>query len=117
LNVTNNMRIRYFPSAAPIHDVAAVDSACPGLSTAIRALHSAVRASFEANPRVPLNSDFIDAVHAMYAPYVSLFRADRFMSPHIEKQVSHRGVEVVSRLEDLPGRIRELLGSSKHLES
>jgi hypothetical protein len=44
----------------------------------------------------------------MYAPYVDVFRADRYMAPHIRKQVERRGVLVVSRLEDIPAQIDEL---------
>lgn len=112
LGVANQLRIQFHPGTALIPAVEQVDRHCPGLSTTIRSLHSALWDSVGANPRPPQESDFIDAVHAMYAPYVSVFRADRYMSPHVQKQVARRGSQVVSRLDTLPSQIRGMLHRS-----
>ncbi len=90
---------------------ALIDERCPGLSVGVRSLLSAWRSSLTAmTPRAPKNSDFPDAVHAMYAPYVQIFRADAFMAPHIQKLTKRFGTAVVSKLEELPSTIQEQCG-------
>jgi hypothetical protein len=86
LNVANRLLAEFHPESLPIGSTDLVDRNCPGLSATIRSLHSALWDSVGGNPRTPQESDFVDAVHAMYAPYVTFFRADRYMSPHIQKQ-------------------------------
>lgn len=45
----------------------------------------------------------------MYASYVNIFRADRYMAPHVRKQVAHRRVLVAPHLEDLLAQIHGLM--------
>ncbi len=112
LNVANRLLTHFYPDAIHCERAEIVDIRCPGLSTAIRSLHSSLWTSFGSDPRPPKESDFVDAVHAMYAPYVTLFRSDRYMAPHIRKQVVDRGTLVVSRLDELPDKIHGLLHCS-----
>lgn len=112
LNVSNRLLTQFYPEAAPTEKVEIIDVYCPGLSTAVRSLHSALWNSISSQPRTPKESDFADAVHSMYAPYVSIFRADRYMAPHIQKQVLSRGARVISRLEEVPAQIKSLLDGS-----
>lgn len=88
---------------------AMIDRCCPGLSTGIRSLHSAWWTATTKTPRPPRLSDFPDALHACYAPYVDVFRADSFMAPYIAKHASRYGTIVVPKLADLAPRLRELL--------
>ena len=111
INVSNRLLSQFHPDTATVCEVSAVDANCPGLSTFIRSLHSAVWDSVNEQPRVPKDSDVVDAIHAMYAPYTSVFRADRYMAPHIQKQVERRGVRVVSQLDTLPEQIKRSLSS------
>lgn len=111
INVANRLLGHFHPGSKACGSAELVDRHCPGLSTTIRSLHSSLWDSVSDNPRFPQESDFADAVHAMYAPYVAFFRADRYMAPHIRKQVVHRGTQVVSRLEDLPNQIHDRLDS------
>lgn len=78
-----------------------IERDCLGLSTCVRAIHAAWWQSMQAHPRSPSQSDFPDALHAMYAPYVDVFRADRFMAPHIRGLIATSGTTVVSKLSDL----------------
>ncbi|UUX95389.1 hypothetical protein [Aquabacterium sp. J223] len=78
-----------------------IDEMCPGLSVGVRTLHSAWWTTTLATPRRAKPSDFPDALHAMYAPYVDLFRADAFMAPHITPNVSRFGTTVVPKLSGL----------------
>lgn len=88
-------------------EVALVDAHCPGISTAIRSLHSAWRSITFESPRKPKESDFVDALHAMYAPYVDVFRADGFMANYVAKQVTRFGTVVVPKLSSLPEVLRQ----------
>lgn len=87
----------------------AIDRVCPGLSVSIRGLHSAWATSITKTPRGPKPSDFLDAVHSMYAPYMDFFRADAFMSPLIAKQITNSNACVISKITDLPNAIRTAL--------
>lgn len=79
-----------------------VDRYCPGWSTAVRALFSSVWDNVNgARGEQTSDSQPVDALHALYAPYVRVFRADRFMAPHIRRQVGRHGTVVVSRLAQL----------------
>ena len=85
----------------PLLQAITIDKACPGLSVGVRSLHSALWALTATKPRRPKLSDFPDALHAIYAPYVDIFRADSFMAPHIRSQVRRFGTLVVPKLTEL----------------
>lgn len=81
-----------------------VDRYCPGISATVRALYSSAWENVAGSRKEePSDSQPVDALHAMYAPYVRVFRADRFMAPHIQKQVNRYGTIVVPRLAQLVG--------------
>ncbi len=61
--------------------------------------------------RVPKDSDFTDAIHSMYAPYVDIFRADSCMAPIVERHVRKFGVDVVQKLRALPSVIESRLNA------
>jgi hypothetical protein len=91
-----------------------VDQFCPGVSTAIRSLFSSVWANVDGGRKEePSDSQPVDALHAMYAPYVDVFRADRFMAPHIQKQVARHGTTVVPKLSQLPDVLKAKLALGK----
>jgi hypothetical protein len=109
LGLANRLLLQASPTSAPLDNVDLVDQKCPGLSTAVRSLHSSLWNSVSDSPRDPKASDFVDVVHAMHAPYTDFFRADRYMSQFIGKHTKRYGTEVVSRLDELPDRIRKSL--------
>lgn len=74
---------------------------CPGYSVAVRSVHSAWHTITHETPRKPKPSDFADCLHAAYAPYVDVFRADGFMAPFIAKQCDRFDTSVVARLSQL----------------
>jgi hypothetical protein len=88
---------------------ALIDEKCPGISVGIRSLHSAWRATTFKSPRKPKLSDFPDCLHAIYAPYVDIFRADSFMAPYIQKAVIPYGTVVADRLNTLGPTLRRIL--------
>ena len=65
---------------------ASIDHSCPGLACGIRSLHSAWWTVTSATPRRPQLSDFPDALHAMYAPYVDVFLG-RFLHGPLHRSV------------------------------
>lgn len=92
------------------YDAQDVDTFCPGISTGVRSLYSSVWANIgEGRKEIPTDSQPVDALHALYAPYIQIFRADRFMAHHIRKQVNSRGTVVVSRLPLLIPTLNEKL--------
>ncbi|WP_146749236.1 hypothetical protein [Paracidovorax anthurii] len=83
---------------------------CPGIDAALRSMMSSLWDNVGGSRRdLPSDSQFPDARHAMYAPYVDIFRADRFMAPHIRKQVQHHGTSVVAKLTELVPEIERRL--------
>lgn len=81
----------------------------PGINAFVASsLHSARQAS-TVSPRDPQVSDHGDALHALYAPYVDIFRADVFMADTIEESATSSGTRVVRRLIDLPDVIESML--------
>lgn len=79
-----------------------VETCCPGTSIGVRSMYSSLWANVGGGRKEePSDSQPVDALHAFYAPYVQVFRADRFMAPHIQKQVSSAGTIVVPRLSQL----------------
>ncbi|MGJ7605399.1 hypothetical protein ACSFA7_13765 [Variovorax sp. LT1R20] len=109
IKITNRLLKDAYPACQPIADVSLVDMYCPGVSAMVRTIFSVARDSFGIQPRMPSASDFADGVHAAYAPYVSIFRADSYMAGHVKRQVQHRGTQVVGKLRDLLRQINDML--------
>lgn len=82
---------------------------CVGLSTMLKVFRDAAWASTTEQPRTPIASDLGDSYHALYSPYVDIFRADGFMAPHIARHANQFGTEVVSKLRHLVPAIQARL--------
>lgn len=82
-----------------------VDQACPGFTTFVRSVHSALKDVTTETPRQAKASDFVDGAHALYAPYVDVFRADSYMANHIRKSLPNGGTTVVPKLSMLRAAI------------
>lgn len=65
--------------------------------------------SFNVNPRVPKASDFVDALNAIYAPYVDIFRTDSFMAPIVSRHMEKHGTKVVGKITSLVPEIEKML--------
>ncbi|WP_407471684.1 hypothetical protein ABFU14_02995 [Xanthomonas campestris pv. raphani] len=85
-----------------------VEEYCPGISTSVKVLASSLRNSFSLHARKPKASDFVDAIHAIHAPYVDIFRTDGYMAPIVKRHVFRYGTIVVPKLLDLPASIHQL---------
>lgn len=83
--------------------LATIQEFCPGITTAVLSSYSSMRDSFKQKaPRAPKPSDLADSLHALYAPYVDIFRADKYMSAHIKNSCPNKKVEIVNNLLDVP---------------
>lgn len=80
-----------------------------GLSVCITSAVDSMLNSLSATPRKPKDSDFVDVMHALYAPYVDVFRADGYMAPIIAKAAQRYGTKVVGKLTDLVDTIERAL--------
>jgi hypothetical protein len=88
-----------------VHDL---DLHAPGLATALHTFFEVISRSIGVAPRALKDSDFVDVIHSMYAPYVDIFRADAFMAPVLRQTQCGQSI-VVARLPELPDVIeREL---------
>lgn len=92
-----------------------VDVGMPGLATAIRVCHSSLGNSMGLAGRRPKNSDWVDCIHAMYAPYVDIFRTDSYMAPIVQDKVKKYGVQVVAKLKTLAPCIEEALQENRYV--
>lgn len=108
---TINSTASKMDSDARCLDAPTADQYCPGISTGLRVMHSSLRNSIGEAARDPTHSDFVDAVHAMYAPYVTFFRADRYMTPIIAAHTERYGTTVVRKLQELPDKIEAALAA------
>jgi hypothetical protein len=90
-------------------DPKTIELQCPGLTVAIRSLFSAWWTTTTKMPRTPQPNDFADAIHAIYAPYVHIFRADSFMAPHIQKHAAQYNVKVVSKLPEISEAVSAII--------
>jgi hypothetical protein len=82
----------------------------PGLTTtATLTMHIARRSVAARQPRAAKNSDFGDAYHAIYLPYVDVFRADGFVASAIKESKLPLNTCVVDNFLELPATIDALL--------
>jgi len=90
------------------HSVAEVERYCPGITTGVKSLFSSIWMNVGGGrKKEPEDSQPVDALHAFYAPYVNVYRADLFMAPHIKNQCRNSGTIVVSRLAELVGVLQQ----------
>ncbi|MGE6321224.1 hypothetical protein ACQKEF_13260 [Pseudomonas oryzihabitans] len=79
LNIVNKLLLWYWPGARLCVDVALIEKYCPGIWVCVNAFYDSIQKSIGAKGRSLKSSDFVDMIHSLYVPYVSFFRADRYM--------------------------------------
>jgi len=109
VSIANRMVKALLDETSPGLTPETIDERCPGISVGIRSLHTAWFGSTSQTPRPPKPSDFPDALHAIYAPYVDIFRADSFMAPYVAKHSQRYGTRVVPKLSGLLPAIQAAL--------
>lgn len=85
----------------PQFDLTRLRDVAPGFNTGVSVSNDTLWASASERPRESMPSDFVDAVHSMYAPYVHVYRTDAFMAPLVSKYVKSSGTAVVGKLASL----------------
>jgi hypothetical protein len=84
--------------------------ASPGLTCSITlAMHIARRSVATKLPRRPMASDFPDCYHAIYLPYVDVFRADSFVAGILQECKLPFSTLIVDNFLQLPSMIEKLL--------
>lgn len=108
-SVVNRLLQSNYPQSSPCDDMATINRNCPGISSLVRTACASLRNSFGSNARRLARSDFVDAMHAMYAPYVQVFRTDRYMTPIVKKNLQTHDAGVIEALERVPSAIQSLI--------
>lgn len=105
LSIVRKLAEVLFPESSqrPI-SIADVRKVCPGLYTSLSLYFSVAWAGVGERSREMKDSDFLDCLHAIYAPYVDVFRADKFMAPRLEKLLPN-STYVARNLDDLVANI------------
>lgn len=97
IDVINHLLVQIFPAAPACDNVKDIEDYCPGVYVCMNTFYNSLQNSFVERPRVIKASDFVDVMHALYIPYVSYFRADRYMCGVIQPLISKRsGTKVVA---------------------
>lgn len=109
VSIAKRVLAEQFPGKEARVEVATLQAHCPGFWLMLGVFHESVKYSIGPNARTPSKSDFVDAVHSIYAPYVSVFRADKYMAPIVASLASTFDVKVISNLRDVPSTVRDLL--------
>ncbi len=109
VSVVNRLLQSFHPGSPACNDARTINRYCPGISSLVRVALSSLRNSFGPTPRKLARSDFVDAMHAMYAPYCNVFRSDRYMAPIVAGEVEDYGTVVAGTLERVPSAIEGLI--------
>lgn len=93
------------PSDSSLEDEDLLSRNAPGLTVCVTSAVDSMWNSLSANPRKPKESDFVDVIHALYTPYVDVFRTDGYMAPIIANAAKRYGTKVVGKLANLVATI------------
>jgi hypothetical protein len=110
LDIVNRLLESLLPEASKCEDASLIERYCPGLFVCVNAFYISLHKSLGENGREPKASDFVDLIHALYIPYVSYFRADRYMCSVLQPLAKAYGTEVVAT----PAAIFESLEEGAH---
>lgn len=82
----------------------------PGMTcTLTLAMHVARRSVLGGSPRAPSHSDFPDCYHAVYLPYVDIYRPDSFMESVLKECKMPFSTVIVEKLLKLPSAIDKII--------
>ncbi|MGR3964835.1 hypothetical protein FW800_10245 [Pseudomonas sp. 910_23] len=96
IDIVNRLLSLTLPEAPPCNNVAVIEKYCPGIYVCINAFYDSLQNSFTERPRKVKSSDFVDIIHALYIPYVSYFRADKYMCSVLQPLAQPFGTQVVA---------------------
>ncbi|PMZ92295.1 MULTISPECIES: hypothetical protein [unclassified Pseudomonas] len=96
IDIVNRLLKLLLPGASACDDTTAIEEYCPGIFICISTFYDSLQNSFAERPRAMKASDFVDIIHALYVPYVSYFRADKYMCSVIQPLTKRFGTQVVA---------------------
>ncbi|PXX67555.1 hypothetical protein SAMN05660489_03177 [Pseudomonas sp. LAMO17WK12:I10] len=96
IDIVNRLLALLLPGGAVCDDTTAIEEYCPGIFICINTFYDSLQNSLTERPRTMKASDFVDIIHALYVPYVSYFRADKYMCSVIQPLTKRFGVKVVA---------------------
>lgn len=109
VSLAKQLAVRLYEISLEELTPAEVDRLAPSLVTCIRVFHSSTWNSSGTSARQPKKSDWVDSLHAMYAPYVDIFRTDSYMAPIVEEKVRKYGTAVAAKIGNLAEKIETQL--------
>ncbi|MNJ36480.1 hypothetical protein D3C77_312710 [compost metagenome] len=112
LDVVNRLIARLFPDAPACEDATLVEQYCPGIFVCLNGFYNSLQSSLGLKGRALKGSDFVDIIHALYIPYVSFFRADRYMCSVLQPLAKRFGTQVV----ESPATLLQALDTREALE-
>lgn len=96
IDILNRLLVHFLPGTPRCDDVGKIQKYCPGIFICINAFFDSLQKSLGESPRAMKASDFVDAIHALYIPYVSYFRADKHMCNILQPLAQRFGTQIVS---------------------
>lgn len=96
IDIVNRLLTLLLPGAPACDDATAIEKYCPGIFICISAFYDSLQNSFAERSRAMKASDFVDIIHALYIPYVSYFRADKYMCSILQPLANRFGTQVVA---------------------
>lgn len=108
LDIVNRLLAQHWPDAPACDDAALVEQYCPGIFVCLNGFYNSLQNSLGIKGRPLKGSDFVDIIHALYIPYVSFFRADRYMCGVLQPFA----VRVKTQVVDSPARLLQALGAT-----
>lgn len=90
IDIINRLLAQMFPGAPVCDNTKDVEDYCPGIYVCINTFYNSLQNSLLEHSRVIKASDFVDIIHTLYIPYVSFFRADRYMCGVIQPLIPKR---------------------------
>lgn len=107
IDIVNRMLTLLLPGMPACGEVSVIEEYCPGLFICINTFYDSLQNTLAERPRAMKASDFVDIIHALYVPYVSYFRADKYMCSVIQPLAKSFGTQVLAS----PAKLIKVLGT------
>jgi hypothetical protein len=95
LDIVNRLLARHWPGTPACENASLVEQYCPGIFVCLNGFYNSLQNSLGMKGRALKVSDFVDFIHALYIPYVSFFRADRYMCGVLQPLAARFGTQVL----------------------
>lgn len=96
IDIVNRLLTLQLPGAPECDDKTPIEEYCPGIFVCINTFYDSLQNTLAEHSRIMKASDFVDIIHALYVPYVSYFRADKYMCSVIQPISKRFGTQVLA---------------------